>query len=316
MLITILLLAHALAWSADSYPTRTVRIIVPWPAGGIADVRTRMIAAPLATALGQSVIVENRPGASGTLGASITAKAPPDGYTIMYCGVNELALAPAVRPTLALDPVRDLAPVTLAGIGSMVLVANPGVNITTWRELVGQARAHGSEWTLATAGVATTSHVIGEVLARAIGTRLVPVPYKGAAPALMATIAGESQFTIDFPSTSAPFVDSGQLRALLVLGKRRVPLFPGVPSATEVGLPQLDLPAWGGFCAPMATPPPIIDRLNAEIRKVLAMPAIREVYAKAAAQVVGNTPAEFGVFIRAEQAKWAAIVKSTGIKVE
>ncbi len=316
LLMAILLLVHAPTWSADAFPTRPIRIIVPWPAGGIADLRARMIAAPLATALGQPVITENRPGASGALGATATAKAAPDGYTIMWCSVNELALGPAVNPGLGFDPVRDLAPVTQVGIGPTVLLANPGVGVATWRELVDKAKAHDGEWAFASAGVASIAHVAGEVLAAALGIRFVHVAYKGSAPGLMATIAGESQFAFDYPNTSAPFVDSGQLRALLVLGRRRAPLFPGVPSAAEVGLPQLDLPSWGGFCAPMATPPQIIDRLNTEIRKVLTLPALRDTYAKAGAQIVAGTPAEFGAFIRAEQAKWATLVKSTGIRTE
>lgn len=316
VLIAALVAPLSASWCADVYPSRPIRIIVPWPPGGNADVRARTIAAPLATALGQPVIVENRPGAAGAVGAAATAKAPADGYTIMWCSVNELALAPAINPNMLFEPARDLAPITQVAMWPTVLLVNPGVHIASWRELVVKAKAHDSEWAFASSGVASLTHVAGEVLASALGIRLTHVPYKGAAPGLMAAIAGETQFAFDSPNTSAPFVDAGQLRALLVLGKRRVPLFPGVPSATEVGLPQLDLPLWGGFCAPVTTRPEIIYRLYVETRKVLALPAIHDAYTKAAAQIVGSTPAEFGAFIRAEQIKWAALVKSNNIKAE
>jgi tripartite-type tricarboxylate transporter receptor subunit TctC len=316
------LLAISAGWiasvpAAESYPSKPIRLIVPWPPGGIADLRARQLAERLSRGLGQTVIVDNRPGASGTIGVAIAARAAPDGHTVTLLSINDAAIAPALNPALPYDVLRDFEPVVWLARTALVLLANPSLNVRSLGDLVALAKPRPGQLMFASNGVATTHHVAGEVLGKTAGIEMKHVPYKGAAPALMAMVSGHTPLGFDFALTAAPHVQAGKLRALLVTGGKRVALLPDVPTATELGLPDLDaVVSWGGYAVPKGTPAAIRDRLNAEFVKVLRDPVLRESYESSGSELVGGTPEEFASFIRAEQARWVRMVKLTGVKLE
>jgi tripartite-type tricarboxylate transporter receptor subunit TctC len=273
VLLGLLLGGIAAAPAADSYPNKPIRLIVPWPPGGIADLRVRQVAERLTQGLGQPIVVDNRPGASGSIGVAVGARAAPDGYTVTLLSVNDSAIAPALNPSLPYDVLRDFEPVVHLTRTPLVLLANPALEARTVADLAAVARARPGRLTYASNGAATTHHIAGEVLCRDLGIEMKHVPYKGAAPALMAMVAGHTPVGFDFAGTAAPHVQAGKVRALLVTGGKRVPLLPDVPTASEAGLPELDaIVSWGGFAIPKGAPIAIRDRLNAELVKALRDP--------------------------------------------
>jgi tripartite-type tricarboxylate transporter receptor subunit TctC len=303
--------------AAETYPTRPVRLIVPWPPGGIADLRARQIAERLTKDLGQPVVVDNRPGASGSIGVALGARAAPDGYTLTLISVNDSAIAPTLTPTLPYDALRDFEPVVQVTRTPLVLLANPSLNVRTLADLTALAKARPDQLMYASNGAATTHHVAGELLCKSAGIAMKHVPYKGAAPALMAMVAGHTPVGFDFAGTAAPHVQAGKLRALLVTGGKRVPLLPDVPSASEAGLQDLDaIVSWGGFAAPKGTPIAIRDRLNAAFVKALREPELKADFERSGTEPVGNSADEFAAFVKAEQARWARIIRLTGVKLD
>jgi tripartite-type tricarboxylate transporter receptor subunit TctC len=303
--------------AADNYPTKPVRLIVPWPPGGIADLRTRQIAERLTRSLGQPVVVDNRPGASGSIGVALGARAAPDGYTLTLISVNDSAVAPALNPTLPYDALRDFDPVVHVTRTPLVLLVNSAFDVRTLADLAALAKARPDQLTYASNGAATTHHVAGELLCKSAGMSMKHVPYKGAAPALMAMVAGHTPVGFDFAGTAAPHVQAGKLRALLVTGGRRVPLLPDVPTASEAGPPDLDtIVSWGGFAVPKGTPPGIRERLNAEFVRALREPELKADFERSGTEPVGGSAEEFAAFIKAEQARWVRIIKLTGVKLE
>jgi tripartite-type tricarboxylate transporter receptor subunit TctC len=277
----------------------------------------RQIAQRLTKSLGQPVVVDNRPGASGSIGVALGARAAPDGYTLTLISVNDSAIAPALTPTLPYDPLRDFEPIVQVTRTPLVLLANPSLNVRTLADLTALAKARPNQLMYASNGAATTHHFAGELLCKSSGISMKHVPYKGAAPALMAMVAGHTPVGFDFAGTAAPQVQAGKLRALLVTGGKRVPLLPDVPTASEVGPQDLDaIVSWGGFAAPKGTPVAIRDRLNAEFVKALREPELKADFARSGTEPVGSAPDEFAAFLKAEQARWVRMIRLTGVKLE
>jgi tripartite-type tricarboxylate transporter receptor subunit TctC len=305
-------LAAAPVFAADAYPVRALRIVCPWPPGGIADIRARQMADRLGKVLGQPVIVENRPGASGTLGAGLVAQAKPDGYTILLGSVNDQAIAPAIEPAMH-AAIATLAPVTVATRGPMVLVASASLPVKTVAELVALAKAKPGTLGYGTSGVNTAHHFAGELFKQVAGVDMFQVPYKGFAQTSVDLMAGNLPVAFDFPITSEPLARAGKLKILAVLGPRRVSLLPGVPTAREAGIAGVDIVSWSGYFVPAGTPPAVIERLSAEMVRILGVPEIASAISGTGSEVVAMSPAESATFVQEERARWAALARQLKI---
>jgi tripartite-type tricarboxylate transporter receptor subunit TctC len=315
-LLALLIAGLSTAAAAQAWPARPVRIIVPNSAGGITDVNARRLAEKLSAALGQQVVVENKPGASGTIGASAAAKAKPDGYTVFFGSTSSLALSPALGVPTDYDPLKSFDPVILFGSTPMLVIAHPALGVSTVGDLVTLSRRRPGTLNYGTGGSTSTNHFVGEVFRRVAGVDMTHVPYKSITQALMAVVSNEVPLGVDYPDTSAEFVRAGKLKALVVTGSRRVDLLPGVPHALEAGIPQLDLLGWVGIVVPAGTPRAIVERLNLEIGKALRAPDLREAMNRAGWEVGGGSPGDFGGLMRSEQGRWAKLVQMTGIARE
>ena len=302
--------------AAGDYPFKPIKLIVPWPPGSIVDVHARRMGEQLERALGQPVIIDNRPGASGTIGLALAAKAPADGYTLTLGSTSNLAASPAMGAPLGYHPVTSFEPITLFAWTPLVLVANPSLRVQELKQLVSLAKAKPGTIAYASSGPTSTAHVLGALLERDAGIQLLHVPYKGSAQALLAVLSNEVALAFDFADTCSPQVKAGKLQPLLVTGPRRVPLLPQVPTAVEAGVASLDILAWGGFLAPRGTPKEIVDRLNRALVQIVREPAMRSELARAGWEVVASTPQEFADVLQTEQTKWARIVALTGIRAE
>ncbi len=303
------------AW-ADSYPNKLIKMVVPTSAGSVSDVRARQVAQRLAVALKQPVIVENRAGAGETLGADYVAKAAPDGYTILYGTISNLAIAPAFYPNLPYNPRKDFAPITQSNFVPAVLVANPKLGVRTMLELIALAKAKPGMLTCGSRGNGTHTQLMLFQLNREAGIDIIHVPYKNSASALTDVVAGQIDMIFDYSITIMPFIASGTLVPLMTVGHKRSKLLPDVQSADEAGLPRLEHMGWSGFLAPAGTPKDIIRRLNAELVRIVRSPALAQIMIDSGGTAVGNSPEEFAAFIRSEQDSFAALVKLTGAKGE
>jgi tripartite-type tricarboxylate transporter receptor subunit TctC len=314
LFVAIFLLSHAAAFAQD-WPQRPVRLIAPYPAGGGVDTIARVLAQKLGDAFGQRFVVENKAGASGTIGAQTVATAQPDGYTLLIATPAETAVARHVFKDMSYDPLTDLTPITLLAWTPIVLAAHPGLQASNPTELVKLAKA--GPVNFSSPGVGTTYHLTGEYLNKKQSTQLVHVPYRGAAPAVSDTVGGQAKLTISGMPPVVQFLHAGTLKAIAVTSKQRSPSFPNIPAMAEMkGLEDFDFTNWFGLFARTGTPQPILDQLAKSSVAILQDPQVREVLSTQAAEPVGNTPAEFREFIRAESAKYAKIVELTGIKIK
>ena len=314
------MIAAALAGSsafanAQAYPTRPIRLVVPYPAGGGGDLLARPLAQSLTETLGQQVIVENRGGAGGNLGMELVAKSPPDGYTLVLGLTAQFAVNPSLYPKLPYDPAKDFAPVTLLVRNPYVLSVHPTLPARSVKELIALAKARPGQLAFSSAGNGSGAHLCGEIMKTMAGIKIVHVPYKGAAPAMTDLIAGQVQFSFLSWRSSGPQVKSGRLRALGVSTANRSPALPDLPAIAE-SLPGYDLPVWYGVAAPAGTPREIIARLNTEILRMLATPDFRQRMEADAAEPIGGTPEQFGDYIRSEIVKYAKVVKESGAKID
>jgi tripartite-type tricarboxylate transporter receptor subunit TctC len=313
---SVLACGGALAAQAGAdYPSKPIRLIVPLTAGGPTDILARIIAAPLGEALGQQVVVDNRPGAGGNIGADIAAKSAPDGYTLFMGTSGPLSINPSLYPKLPFDPIRDFAPVILAASAPFVVIAHPSVPANSVKELI--ALAKGKPGYLNYGSVpGSASHLSTELFKMMAGIDMVHIPYKGAAPATTDVIAG--QIHVSFASTpgSVPVVKAGKVRALGVTSARRIAKLPEVPTIAEAALPGYEASVWYGVVTPARTPQPVVVRLNREIAKILATPAHRERMTGADFEPTTGTPEQFAAFIRSETAKWAKVIKASGARAE
>ncbi|WP_270933541.1 Bug family tripartite tricarboxylate transporter substrate binding protein [Falsiroseomonas oryzae] len=299
---------------AQAWPQRTVTLVSPWPPGGSNDTFSRLIAQRLAAAFGQPVIVENRPGATGTIGAAQVARAPADGYTLVMGSSPTHATAAAIIPGLTYDPVRDFAPVTMVATVQNVLVVNPALPVASVQELIALARREPGRLSFASAGNGSSQHLSGEMFKVMTGVDMLHVPYRGAAPAVADIVAGHIQLGFHNMPDVVTLVRSGQLRALAVTGERRAPVLPDVPTVAEAGVPGYAAAVWFGVFAPAGTPRPIIDRLHAEISRALADPEIKGRLDALGNEVSGMGPDAFAAYVRAEVGRWGDIVRRAGVQ--
>ena len=301
--------------SAQEYPAKPVRIVLPFAAGGSSDPVARIIARKLTAALGQPFVVENRPGAGGNLGGELVAKSPPDGYTLLFAA-GSTAVNVSLYTRMPYDPLKDLEPVVHVATLSGILVAHPSVPANTVEELIRLARAKPGSINYASAGSGTVPHLAGEMFRSRAGIEMTHVPYKGSNPALADLIGGQVHLMFANLPGTLQHVKAGKLKVLAVTGSRRSEHLPDVPTIAESGLPGFDAPNWYGIFAPAGTPPAIVSKLNAEVNKALAAPDFVEHMRLEGAEAVGGTPAQFRAFVRGEIERWAPVVKAAGVKVD
>jgi tripartite-type tricarboxylate transporter receptor subunit TctC len=310
-------LALVAVWaSAQTYPVKPIRIVVPFPPGGATDILARDVAQKLTEAWGQQVIVDNRPGAGGNIGSELVAHSAPDGYTLEMGTVGTHAINASLYAKMPYDHVKDFAPVILVAGVPNVLVVNNAVPANSVAELIAYAKANPGKLNFASSGNGTSIHLSGELFKVMAGVQMTHIPYKGSAPALQDLLGGQVQLMFDNLPPSLPQIKAGKVRALAVTSLTRAPALPDVPTVAESGLPGFEASSWFGILAPAGTPPAIVAKLNAEIAKWLATPEAKEQLAKQGANAAGGTPEEFAKHIAAETAKWAKVVKDSGAKID
>ncbi len=312
--LALLVLACPTVQAADAFPSRVAKIVVPFPAGGPLDTVAREIAQRLTEAWGQSVIVENKPGAGGNIGADYVAKSAPDGYTVVVGALSTHAVNPSLYPKMPYDAVKDFAPISLIAITPNVLVVSAASPYKSVKDLAEAARA--KPMAFGSGSVGSAGHLAGELFKIVTKADLTHVPYKGAAPATQALLAGDIAFVFDNLASAMAQVKGGKERALAVTTAQRSPLAPDIPTMTEAGFPGFDLSTWFGLMAPAGTPPDIVAKWNSSVVKILSSPDMRHKLAAQGAEAKPTTPAEFAAFIAAEVPKYAEIVKASGAKVD
>ena len=312
----IFLLALAVAAPAFSqqYPTRPVRFVVPFSPGGSTDTLARTLGQKLSEALGQQVVVDNRPGGNGDIGMLIVARAPADGHTIVLGYIANLAIAPSLQAKMPYDPVKDYAPITQPASSPNVLTAHPSVQAKSLKELVALAKAKPGQLSFASTGVASVGHLTGELINNLAGIRLTHVPYKGSGQAVTDILGGHVHVMFSGFSSTLAHIKSGKLRALAVTGPKRSNALSDVPTIAEQGFPGVEATAWYGVLAPAGTPRPFVARLHGELVKILKLPDVVQRLEGLGFELVGSTPEQFGAYIKSETAKWAKVVKASGAK--
>jgi tripartite-type tricarboxylate transporter receptor subunit TctC len=301
---------------AQAWPNHAIRMVVPFSAGsGGTDLMARLIEQRLSASLGQRIVIDNRPGAGGVPATDIVAKAAPDGYTLLMTNVS-LAANPYLYAKLPFDPLKDLAPVTMINSAPLLLVVHPSVPVTSVKELLAYAKSHPGKLNYGSGGVGSTPHLASELFKSLSGNDAVHVPYKGGAPALNDLVGGQLSFMIENMAGTMPFVKAGKLRALAITSAQRSPLAPELPTMGEAGVPGYEVIGWNGIVAPRGTPPEIVARLQTEVARILRLPEVRQQMAALGAEPVGNTPEEFGAFIKAEMVRWGTVIKEKGIRAE
>ncbi|MCF8533471.1 MAG: tripartite tricarboxylate transporter substrate binding protein [Reyranella sp.] len=303
------------AHAQPAYPTKPITLVAAFAPGGGTDTAARLIAKELAIELGQPVVVDNRAGAGGAIGATSVARAAPDGYTLLLGTGSELVVLPAVRAKPPYDTLKEFAPVAEIGTVTLMLVAHPSVQANTVQELIALARANPGQLTYASFGMGSTNHLIGELFTSKTGTNLLHVPYKGSAAAATDLLSGQVKLAFETMTVAMPLVKGGKLKALAVLSPSRSPRASDLPTLEESGV-AVATEGWMGVLAPKNTPPVIVERLNKAINKVLAMPAVKSAFDERGVTVVRTTPQQFGDFIGSEIKRWTAVVKASGIQVD
>jgi tripartite-type tricarboxylate transporter receptor subunit TctC len=305
-----------LAQGSAAWPNRIVKLVVPFTPGGGIDAVGRIIGARLSEMWGQQVVVENKPGAGGNIGSDFVAKAKPDGYTILGGTISSHAINPSIYPKMPYDAVKSFQPITLIGTNANVLVVGAASTYKTVQDVIAAAKAKPGSISFASAGNGTSQHLSGELFKSLAGISMEHVPYKGSGPAIQDVMAGHVPLMFDTTVVAAPHIQSGKVRALAVTSTKRVGSLPGVPTMAEAGVKGYEILSWQGIFAPAGTPKEIVQRLNAEIVKILKMPDMRERLAGLGLDPVGNTPDEFAAFQQAEIAKWAKLVKEAKITAD
>ena len=315
-LVLLFAVAPALAW-AQAYPDKPLRMVVGFPPGGGTDVVARILQPRLSELLAQPVVIDNRPGATGTVAAGHVAKSPPDGYTIMMGHVSVNAIAPSLFANLQYDVIRDFAPVAIAASVPHFVVVHPSVAATSLKELITYLKAQGNKLTFPSAGNGSMPHLAGEMFKSLAGVELVHVPYKGSGQSMQDLLGGQHVVAFDTMPASAPHVRSGRLRALAVSSASRLPAFPDIPTAEEAGLPGYQITTWYGVFAPAGTPAAIVNRLHADAVKAMQSPQTRSKLEGIGADgTVSRSPEEFAALVRADTARYAKIVKSLGLRID
>ena len=311
-----LLFTAALPAYAQNYPDRPVRLVVPFPPGGGNDILARTVGNRLSEVIGQQVVVDNRGGAGGALGATLVANAPADGYTLLLGSVGTFAQNPALKPKLAYNPPRDFAGVALLATSAFILAVHPGVQAKSVQELIALAKAQPGKLNYASAGAGSSLHMAGEIFTNATGTNIVHVPYKGTNPALTDLLTGRVHMIVATMPPVLPHIKSGKLRALGVTTAKRAAAAPDVPTIAESGVKGFEVTNWQGIVAPRKTPRAIVEKMNRDLLATLALPGMTEALAKQGLEPAGGTPAEFDKLIKAEIDKYTRVVKAANIVVD
>jgi len=313
-LLFLALLFPLAALAQDAYPSKPVRMILPFPPGGGTDILGRLIADKLSAALGQPVVAENRGGAGGNVGAEAAAHSAPDGYTLVLVAPS-LAISPTLYSKLNYDPVKDLTPISLVAVAPNVIVTQPSMP-PTLREFIALVKEKPGAFNFGSGGAGTSNHLAGELFNLVAGVKLVHIPYKGVNLAMQDVLAGSIHFVVIGAAAAAPHIRAGKLRALAVINKERLPALPEVPTVAEAGLPNFEVTTWYGVLAPTGTPRPIITRLNAELVKAMHSPDVKERLAKQGTDPLTSTPEEFAAYIKQEIAKWGDVIRKANLKAE
>jgi len=315
------LIATAALWGsalaiAQPYPSKAIRIIVPYPAGGTSDILARALSPGLTATLGQPIVVENKPGSTGNLGADLVAKAPADGYTLLLADIGSLAISPSIFPTLPFDPVKDFAPVVMVAYSPHLLAANPALPVKDVKELIALAKAKPGSLNFAVSGIGGANHLAGVEFAMRTGIKWTYIPYKGGAQAISDVVGGQADVLFNGMLATYPMVQGGKLKALAISSSKRFAAAPSIPTVAESGLPGFETGSFQGIVAPAGSPPEIVNKLHQTVTKILATPEMQERLANAGAETRAGSPADFGAFIRDEKVRWAKVVKDSGEKFE
>ena len=310
------LLASAPLAVADAYPAKPIRFVVPYPAGGPLDTVARLLGAKISERLKQPVVVDNKPGAGGNIGADTVAKAAPDGYTILMGAVATHAINPTLYAKIPYDPVKDFAPITQVASTPNVLVVNPSIPAGNVREFVAYAKANPGKLNFGSGSTGSAGHLAGELFKTMAGVEMTHVPYKGAGPAMQDLIGGQIQLMFDNLASSLGQMRAGKVKALAVTTAKRSELAADLPTVAESGLPGFDISTWFGVFAPAGTPKDVVAKLHDEFTRALALPEVREKMLNLGAEPVGNTPEQFAAYIRSEAEKYARVIKASGAKVD
>ncbi|HCL85484.1 MAG TPA: ABC transporter substrate-binding protein [Comamonadaceae bacterium] len=318
MLATVALAAAAVCGvsaHAQAYPSKPVTVVVPFSPGGATDIMARTLAERLGKRMGQPVIVENKPGAGTMIASEHVARATPDGHTVLLAA-SSLGIAPALYSKVNYDPVKDFTPISLVASVVHVLEVHPSVPVKNVAELVAWLKANPTRANYGSVGAGTSTHLEAELFNTVAGVKMEHIPYKGSAPALMDLVSGNLQVMFDAWASSGPFVKDGKVRLLAVTTAQRSKLLPDVPTVAESGLPGYEAMPWLGLMAPAGTPQPAIDKFHAELMEVLKEPGVQEKFRSLGLDIIGNSPKEFGEFIKKDMVKWAKVVKDSGAKAD
>ncbi len=311
--VVLALFSLSLSVHGQTYPAKPVRLVVPFVPGGPTDIQGRMLGEKLGQRLGQQVIIDNRGGAGGNIGMELTAKSPPDGYTIVIATVGTWAVNPYLYQ-LPFDVIKDFAPVTQVSTSPGALIVHPSVPVKNVKELIALAKKRPGELNYGSSGVGGFGHICGELFNLMTGTKMTHIPYKSSAPSLTDLIAGNIQVLFNNLISTTPFVKTGRVRALATTGAKRSPALPDLPTLDEAGLKGYENSSWSAVAAPAGTPPAIISRLNKEFVEILKMPDIQKRHAEVGAEIIASTPEQFHAYLKSELAKFSKLVKAAGIK--
>ena len=314
--IAALTVAFATAASAQTYPTRAIRIVAPFPPGSVTDILARPLAPKLTEAWGQPVIVDNRAGAGGNIGAEVVAKSAPDGYTLLMATNGTHAINASLYPKLTYDAVKDFAPITLVATSFLLLVVHPSLPARSVKELIALAKSRPGELTFGSGGSGTTPHLAGELFKTMTGVRMVHVPYKGSPQTIVDLLAGRTEMSFANAASSLPFIRAGRLRALGVTSPQRDPSLPDIPTIAESGIRGFSAEPWFAVFAPAGTPRDVVQKLNAELVRIINLPDIREQYANRGLAASTTSPEKLAAYAASETAKWAKVIKAAGAKVD
>ena len=298
-----------------AYPDKPIKLVLAFPPGGPTDLVARVLAQKLGEQMGQTVVVENKPGANGNIAAELVAKSLPDGYTVFY-NTSAVALSPALYKKLGYDVLSDFAPVALTAVIPLVLAVHPSLPVTTIQEFIDYLKVNPGKFSYGSAGNGNITHLGAFLMLQAKGLSAAHIPYKGSAPALMDLVGGQTQFTTDTVNSALPFIKEKRLRALAVTSLTRTSVLPDVPTLNETVMPGFEVGAWQGLLVPAKTSPEIVKRLNAEILKVLASSDVRAKLALQGAEPLGSTPTEYGAYIKSEVDRWIRVVKQSGVTLD
>jgi len=314
--LVLTLLGVSLCFGSENYPNKPVRVIAPYPPGSAVDITARLISQQLSEQFGKSFVVDNRPGASGSIGNSLAARSAPDGYTLLLIGPG-LAIAPNLYKSLPYDPIKDFTPVTQVIGAPQVLVVYPGLNVNTLKEFVALAQANPGKFNYSSAGAGNATHLGSELFKIAAKVNITHVPYKGGGEMMSAVLNGQVQMVLTTMPTVLPHVNSGRVRALAVTTDgRRSPIMPDVPSMSEAGVSGMVVYLWFGLGGPAGLPREVVNKVHAEVVKAVSLPSVKERYLAQGAEVVGSSPQEFSKYIRDELKRWGEVIKSAGITLE